>query len=165
MQRERNRPILKTSADAMVNRLSKGRHVVAEHPLTSEAFDQDEMKGLDPYFKSGQLMKVAGYGCDVGYCDEFGQPYQKRFCIVTDMPAVANLVMNTRCNHPGIAHSRCLGGSHTKRAAEWPAGLDILVIHGNEQQLALDNESIYAVFAYPATADPEDIERRTPPRV
>ena len=69
----------------MVNRLSKGRHVIAEHPLTNEAYDQDEMAILKPYFDDGRLMKVSGYGCDVGYRDENGYPYMKRFCIATGM--------------------------------------------------------------------------------
>ena len=58
----------------MVNLVSKGRHVLAEHPLTSEAYDQDEMAALRPYFDNGKLVKVSGHGCTVGYRDEIGYP-------------------------------------------------------------------------------------------
>ena len=154
-QQQENRPILKLAANAIINRLTKGRHVIAENPLKSEAYDQDEMAALKPYFDDGRLMKVSGSGCDVGYRDESCYPYMQRFCIVTDMPAVANAVDNTRCNHPGIPHSphQLLGSSRTRAAAEWPHEFVMMILDAIQQQILIDEETIYNVFACPAGLD------------
>ena len=79
------------------------------------------------------------------------------FCIVTDMPAVATAVDNTRCNHPGVPHSphQLLGSSRTKSAAEWPHELDMMILDAIQQQNLVDEETIYNVFAYPAGMDDE----------
>ena len=89
--RAENLPILDLSARAIENRLAKGRHVIAEQPRLSEAWEQDVVADrLGKYFASRQLMKVYGDGCAVGYLNpDDGKPFKKPFVIVTTMPAVA----------------------------------------------------------------------------
>ena len=110
-QRQENRPILKAAANAMVNRLSKGRHVIAEHPLMSEAYDQDEMAALKPYFDDGRLMKVSGYGCDVGYRDENDYPiHEKGFASLPTCPQSPTRLTTHGATTPGslTALTSCL---------------------------------------------------------
>ena len=164
-----DRPLLKTTSDAIISRLKAGGHILLENPLTSEYIHQPEMKPVKDLIPEGKLFFLRVDGCSVGYRQqETGEPYLKPIGIITDMEAAADILPRYRCsrehNHAVLTGS----ANRTLSTAEWPHQFDKIIYRVIEQQILIDrakaNYPEIAVEALPAAARPRASRPRKPRR-
>ena len=117
-----------------------GRHFIMENPLTSMAWQLDEMKQL---LSEPSVHKVVIDQCYFGLMNERGELHRKATQLVTSSQVLVSKMLGCRCRG-GHAHAPVIGGAKvTRPAGHYPRALASAMVSAMQDQFDFETKSLY----------------------
>ena len=117
-----------------------GRHFILENPLTSMAWQLDEMKQL---LSEPSVHKVVIDQCYFGLMNERGELHRKATQLVTSSQVLVSKMLGCRCRG-GHAHAPVIGGAKvTRPAGHYPRALASAMVSAMQDQFDFETKSLY----------------------
>lgn len=122
--------------------LLRGLHFILENPLTSVAWQLDEMQEL---LNEPMVHRVVIDQCHFGLMNEHGELHRKPTQLVTSSQVLVSKMLGCRCRG-GHTHAPVIGGSKvTRPAGHYPKALASAMVSAMQDQFNFETKSLYVL--------------------
>lgn len=126
--------------------LLRGLHFILENPLTSMAWQLDEMQEL---LNEPMVHRVVIDQCYFGLMNEHGELHRKPTQLVTSSQVLVSKMLGCRCRG-GHTHAPVIGGSKvTRPAGHYPRALASAMVSAMQDQFNFETKSLYMSLTSP----------------
>ena len=122
--------------------LRRGLHFILENPLTSMAWQLDEMQEL---LREPMVHRVVIDQCYFGLMNEYGELHRKSTQLVTFSQVLVSKMLGCRCQG-GHTHAPVIGGAKvTRPAGHYPRALASAMVSAMQDQFNFETKSLYVL--------------------
>ena len=122
--------------------LLRGLHFILDNPLTSMAWQLDEMQEL---LNEPMVHRVVIDQCYFGLMNEHGELHRKPTQLVTSSQVLVSKMLGCRCQG-GHTHAPVIGGSKvTRPAGHYPRALASAMVSAMQDQFNFETKSLYVL--------------------